>query len=41
MDIDEAILNNEHKRSLLNEDDYDGVLERELRVLYRVKELYN
>ena len=38
--VDDAIKSNEQKRSLLSDTDYDGVLERELRVLYRVKELF-
>lgn len=38
--VDEAIKNNEAKRKLLKSSDYDGVLERELRVLHRVKEYF-
>lgn len=39
--IDEAIEADTYKRSLLDEFDYDGVLERELRILYALKEMEN
>ena len=36
--IDDAIENNIARMNMLNENDYKGVLERELRILYKLKE---
>lgn len=37
--VDEAIFFDEKKKALLKDSDYDGVLERELRILYELKKV--